>query len=73
MSPTQNTGVKPPGESRGAPNYHGAGIVPVTMVDGKVHLLMSHPKFGKKAGIRWYDFGGKKSGPDEMPSDCGRS
>lgn len=51
-------------------NYDGAGMIPCTMVDGKLHVLLNQPRRGKKAGMRWFDFGGKKKTLDELPSDC---
>ncbi|CAD7942699.1 unnamed protein product [Amoebophrya sp. A120] len=51
-------------------NYAGAGIIPCTLVDGKLHLLLNQPRHGKKAGVRWYDFGGKKKDKVELPIEC---
>ncbi|CAD7926394.1 unnamed protein product [Amoebophrya sp. A25] len=51
-------------------NYAGAGIIPCTLVDGKLHVLLQQPKHGKKSGVRWYDFGGKKKDNTELPVEC---
>mmetsp|Transcript_9217 Transcript_9217/g.24205 ORF Transcript_9217/g.24205 Transcript_9217/m.24205 type:complete len:256 (-) Transcript_9217:123-890(-) len=57
-----------PGEKS---TYKGAGVVPVTRLpNGEARILLWQPQSGKKAGVRWYDFGGKKSSSDEFTSSC---
>jgi len=51
--------------------YKGAGIVPVTRLpNGEARILLWQPQSGKKAGVRWYDFGGKKKNKDEFTTAC---
>ncbi|CAE8712863.1 unnamed protein product [Polarella glacialis] len=51
--------------------FQGAGVVPVTrMADGKARVLMWQPQKGKKKGVRWYDFGGRKIISTEFTSAC---
>eukprot|EP00927_Polykrikos_kofoidii_P011700 TRINITY_DN1499_c0_g1_i2.p1 TRINITY_DN1499_c0_g1~~TRINITY_DN1499_c0_g1_i2.p1 ORF type:complete len:254 (+),score=49.34 TRINITY_DN1499_c0_g1_i2:115-876(+) len=51
--------------------YQGAGIVPVTRFpDGKARILLWQPQAGKKAGVRWYDFGGRKRDKEEFTTHC---
>lgn len=57
---------KKPGE---VSSYQGAGIVPVTRTDeGRVLFLLQQPQKGKKKGVRWWDFGGKKLNKAEFTS-----
>eukprot|EP00929_Paragymnodinium_shiwhaense_P113248 TRINITY_DN81507_c0_g1_i1.p1 TRINITY_DN81507_c0_g1~~TRINITY_DN81507_c0_g1_i1.p1 ORF type:complete len:257 (-),score=51.89 TRINITY_DN81507_c0_g1_i1:149-919(-) len=57
-----------PGEKS---TYQGAGIVPVTRFpDGKARILLWQPQSGKKMGVRWYDFGGRKTGKEEFTTCC---
>jgi len=51
--------------------YQGAGIVPVTRFpDGTARILLWQPQSGKKMGVRWYDFGGRKVSKDEFTTHC---
>lgn len=51
--------------------FQGAGIVPVTrMADGQAKVLLWQPQKGKKKGVRWYDFGGRKTSKEEFTSAC---
>lgn len=51
--------------------FQGAGVVPVTrMEDGKVLVLLWQPQKGKKKGVRWYDFGGRKVSKEEFTTGC---
>mmetsp|Transcript_42563 Transcript_42563/g.76233 ORF Transcript_42563/g.76233 Transcript_42563/m.76233 type:complete len:276 (-) Transcript_42563:99-926(-) len=52
--------------------YQGAGIVPVCRLEsGEVRILLWQPQKGRKKGVRWYDFGGKKdSKKQEFTSYC---
>jgi hypothetical protein len=51
--------------------YQGAGIVPVCrLASGEVRVLLWQPQKGKKKGVRWYDFGGRKSSKQEFTSNC---
>lgn len=51
--------------------YAGAGVVPVTRtVDGEARILLWQPQKGKKKGVRWYDFGGRKEPHSEYTSAC---
>jgi len=51
--------------------YAGAGIVPVTRLpNGETHILLWQPQSGKKQGVRWYDFGGRKERQAEFTSAC---
>eukprot|EP00439_Symbiodinium_sp_Y106_P074493 s2538_g14.t1 len=51
--------------------YRGAGVLPVTRLeDGKARVLLWQPQSGKKKGVRWYDFGGRKKVPEEFASTC---
>lgn len=51
--------------------YQGAGVIPLTrMPDGEVRILLWQPQKGKKAGVRWFDFGGTKANKDEFTSKC---
>jgi len=55
-----------PGEKS---TYQGAGVVPVTRLEnGEVRILLWQPQSGKKQGVRWYDFGGKKEHRSEYTS-----
>lgn len=52
-------------------NFASAGILPCTMISGRLHVLLQQPKRGKKASShRWSDLGGKKKDLAELPSDC---
>lgn len=54
-----------------ASTYQGAGIVPVTrLANGEVRVLLWQPQSGKKKGVRWYDFGGRKEHRTEFSSAC---
>ena len=37
---------------------------------GKARVLLWQPQSGKKKGVRWYDFGGRKKVPEEFASTC---
>jgi len=50
--------------------YQGAGIVPVCRQNGQTKILLHQPQKGKRAGVRWYDFGGKKTDKAEFTSHC---
>lgn len=51
--------------------FQGAGVIPVTrLADGKARVLLWQPQKGKKKGVRWYDFGGRKKSPQEFTSAC---
>merc|ERR1719324_1061900 len=51
--------------------YQGAGIVPVCrLATGEVRILLWQPQKGNKAGVRWFDFGGKKDSKQEFTSYC---
>jgi len=51
--------------------YRGAGVLPVTRLeDGQARVLLWQPQNGKKKGVRWYDFGGRKKVPEEFASTC---
>jgi len=50
--------------------YQGAGIVPVCRMNGQAKILLHQPQKGKRAGVRWYDFGGKKTDKTEFTSHC---
>eukprot|EP00931_Biecheleriopsis_adriatica_P040466 TRINITY_DN23193_c0_g1_i2.p1 TRINITY_DN23193_c0_g1~~TRINITY_DN23193_c0_g1_i2.p1 ORF type:complete len:265 (+),score=59.62 TRINITY_DN23193_c0_g1_i2:75-869(+) len=51
--------------------FQGAGVIPVTrLADGKARVLLWQPQKGKKKGVRWYDFGGRKSSTQEFTSAC---
>jgi len=50
--------------------YQGAGIVPVCRHNGQAKILLHQPQKGKRAGVRWYDFGGKKKDKTEFTSHC---
>lgn len=50
--------------------FQGAGIVPVCRHNGKAMILLHQPQKGKRAGVRWYDFGGKKEDKSEFTSRC---
>merc|ERR1719199_1916605 len=51
--------------------YQGAGIVPVCrLANGEVRVLLWQPQKGRKQGVRWYDFGGKKNSKQEFTSYC---
>jgi len=51
--------------------YQGAGVVPVCRLqDGEVRILLWQPQTGRKKGVRWYDFGGKKLDKQEFTSNC---
>merc|ERR1719199_832604 len=51
--------------------YQGAGIVPVCrLATGEVRVLLWQPQKGRKQGVRWYDFGGKKNSKQEFTSYC---
>jgi hypothetical protein len=57
-----------PGEKS---TFQGAGVVPVTrMPDGEVRILLWQPQSGRKKGVRWYDFGGRKENAAEFTSTC---
>mmetsp|Transcript_19899 Transcript_19899/g.60564 ORF Transcript_19899/g.60564 Transcript_19899/m.60564 type:complete len:272 (-) Transcript_19899:63-878(-) len=57
-----------PGEKS---TFQGAGIVPVTrMENGEVRILLWQPQSGRKQGVRWYDFGGRKEHRTEYTSVC---
>lgn len=51
--------------------YQGAGIAPVTRLpDGQPAILLWQAQSGKKSGVRWYDFGGRKKTSQEYTSSC---
>jgi hypothetical protein len=51
--------------------FQGAGVVPVTRTqEGEVRILLWQPQSGRKKGVRWYDFGGKKESKAEFTSTC---
>eukprot|EP00747_Dinoflagellata_sp_TGD_P162761 gnl/TRDRNA2_/TRDRNA2_180727_c0_seq1.p1 gnl/TRDRNA2_/TRDRNA2_180727_c0~~gnl/TRDRNA2_/TRDRNA2_180727_c0_seq1.p1 ORF type:complete len:267 (-),score=58.60 gnl/TRDRNA2_/TRDRNA2_180727_c0_seq1:65-865(-) len=51
--------------------YQGAGIVPVCrLANGEVRILLYQLQKGRKAGVRWWDFGGKKLDTSEFTSNC---
>jgi hypothetical protein len=51
--------------------FQGAGIVPVCrLASGEVRVLLWQPQHGKKKGVRWYDFGGRKNSKQEFTSYC---
>jgi len=51
--------------------YAGAGVVPVTrLANGEARILLWQPQSGKKQGVRWYDFGGRKERQSEYTSAC---
>mmetsp|Transcript_75553 Transcript_75553/g.179502 ORF Transcript_75553/g.179502 Transcript_75553/m.179502 type:complete len:265 (-) Transcript_75553:67-861(-) len=51
--------------------YAGAGLVPVCRgPDGEVRMLLWQPQAGKKKGVRWFDFGGRKLEKKEFTSNC---
>lgn len=51
--------------------FQGAGIVPVCrMPNGEVKVLLWQPQKGRKKGVRWYDFGGRKDSKQEFTSNC---
>jgi len=50
--------------------YQGAGIIPVCRYNGQTKVLLHQPQKGKRAGVRWYDFGGKKTDKTEFTSHC---
>lgn len=51
--------------------YAGAGVVPVTrLANGEARILLWQPQKGKKQGVRWYDFGGRKERQSEYTSAC---
>merc|ERR1719414_264564 len=51
--------------------FQGAGVVPVTRLEsGEVRILLWQPQSGKKQGVRWYDFGGRKEHHSEFTSAC---
>jgi hypothetical protein len=51
--------------------YQGAGIVPVCrLASGEVRVLLWQPQAGRKMGVRWYDFGGRKKSKQEYTSNC---
>lgn len=51
--------------------YQGAGMVPVCrLANGEVRALLWQPQSGRKQGVRWYDFGGKKKDKNEFTSYC---
>jgi len=60
--------VPRPGERS---TFQGAGVVPVTRgADGQVRILLWQPQSGKKKGVRWWDFGGRKETRTEFASAC---
>jgi hypothetical protein len=60
--------VAKPGERS---TFQGAGVVPVTrMANGEVRILLWQPQSGKKKGVRWWDFGGRKEHRTEFTSAC---
>lgn len=51
--------------------FAGAGVVPVTrLADGEARILLWQPQKGKKKGVRWFDFGGRKNCQEEYTSAC---
>lgn len=51
--------------------YQGAGVVPVCRLeDGQVAVLLCQLQKGKKKGVRWHDFGGRKLDKSEFTSNC---
>jgi len=51
--------------------FAGAGVVPVTRTaDGEARILLWQPQSGKKQGVRWFDFGGRKETAEEYTSAC---
>jgi hypothetical protein len=51
--------------------FQGAGVVPVTRTEsGEVRILLWQPQSGKKKGVRWWDFGGRKEHRTEFTSAC---
>lgn len=52
--------------------YQGAGVVPVCRLEsGEVRILLWQPQKGRKKGVRWWDFGGKKDAKkQEYTSYC---
>merc|ERR1719230_1119008 len=51
--------------------FQGAGVVPVArFANGEAKILLWQPQHGKKQGVRWYDFGGRKESHTEFTSAC---
>lgn len=51
--------------------FQGAGVVPATRLpNGEVRILLWQPQAGRKKGVRWYDFGGRKKESQEFTSVC---
>jgi hypothetical protein len=51
--------------------FQGAGIAPVTRLpDGQPAILLWQAQKGKKSGVRWYDFGGRKKDNKEFTTSC---
>mmetsp|Transcript_41484 Transcript_41484/g.95360 ORF Transcript_41484/g.95360 Transcript_41484/m.95360 type:complete len:263 (+) Transcript_41484:75-863(+) len=51
--------------------FAGAGLVPVCRgPNGEVRMLLWQPQAGKKKGVRWFDFGGRKLDKVEFTSNC---
>jgi len=51
--------------------FQGAGVIPVTRLeDGKALVLLWQPQKGKKKGVRWFDFGGRKTTKEEFTTGC---
>lgn len=51
--------------------FQGAGLVPVCRLpNGEVRILLWQSQQGKKTGVRWWDFGGKKESKEEFTSHC---
>lgn len=51
--------------------FSGAGIVPVArFANGEARMLLWQPQSGKKQGVRWHDFGGRKERQTEFTSSC---
>jgi len=48
--------------------YQGAGIVPICRRDQQVLILLQQPQKGKKMGVRFWDFGGRKLNKSEFTS-----
>lgn len=48
--------------------FQGAGILPVCRKNGETVVLLMQPQRGKKVGVRWWDFGGRKLNKGEFAS-----
>lgn len=72
MAPTQGLPRKYRAPAKGEKStFQGAGIAPVARLpSGEAAVLLWQPQKGKKAGVRWYDFGGRKVSKEEFTSTC---